>query len=229
MAQNLMLKATAFKPWCITPKLIFGINGSGLHINYNLFDLTNNQNAFSDPKKPYVLSDLAHNFIAGNLKHVKEASAILNPTVNSYKKLVANFEAPVYICWGPKNRSALIRIPESSPSSSRAELRSPDAFCNPYLAFSVILASGLEGILNKENPPKAMSENIFSLSCEEIKNHGIASLPASLDEALKEMRQSSFVENLLGKQLFDKYLTIKEKETLEFNTFVTDWELRHYL
>ena len=213
-------------------KPLFGQNGSGMHINYSLFDTQNNKNAFFDPEKTYLLSDLAKHFIAGNLKYVREFNALLNPTINSYKRLVKGYEAPVYICWGPKNRSVLIRIPENNQkdaNATRAEIRSPDPMCNPYLAFAVILKSGLEGIINKEEPEAATTENIFALSDEELESKGIASLPASLEQAIEELRKSSFVKELLGSQLFSEFIRLKGKEIKEFNTTVTNWELERYL
>ena len=214
------------------PKPLFGENGSGMHINYSLFDIKTNKNAFFDSEKEFFFSDLARHFIAGNLKHVKDFTAILNPSINSYKRLVKGYEAPIFVCWGQKNRSVLIRVPENNQNNSnttRAEMRSPDPMCNPYLSFAVILKSGLAGVINQEEVASHVFDNLFALSDDKIKAKDIAALPHSLGKALKLMKQSEFMKNVLGEELLNEYVIQKEKEVFSYNTSVTNWELQHYL
>lgn len=208
------------------PKPLFKKPGNGMHIHFSLFDLEDNP-LFYDENDKLKLSPLAKHFIAGELRFVKEMCAILNPTVNSYKRLVAGYEAPVYICWGSKNRSALVRVPhftEGKKSSVRAELRCPDPSASPYLAFAAMLAAGLEGVHKKLPLEPELEDNAFVNSKGELEV-----LPASLDEAITSFRKSNLMKELLGEELFDKFLKAKEKEAEEFRIAVTDWEVKTYL
>ncbi len=214
------------------PKPIFGINGSGMHVHQSLFDIKTGRNMFYDPKEKYRLSRNAYHFIAGQLSHVKGMSAILAPTVNSYKRLVPGYEAPVYICWAQINRSALIRIPRYSKGreqSVRCELRCPDPSCNPYLAFAVMLKAGLDGIKRKLNVPKPVEENVYDFDDKKLSELGIDVLPHSLWEAISEMKKDAVVREALGQQLFERYLEAKTNEWDEFRTHVTEWEVERYL
>lgn len=210
------------------PKPIFGINGSGMHCNISLSD-TKGKNAFYDPKAEYQLSDTARYSIGGMLKHIKSITAILNPTVNSYKRIVPGYEAPVYMAWSLANRSALLRVPAKRGVSTRVELRSPDPSCNPYLAFATILAACLDGVRNKIEPPKPVEANIYKLSDKERKRLKIESLPGSLKEALGYMEKSLIAKTALGAHIVDEFLTAKEIEWDDFRTYVSQWEINKYL
>ncbi|MDH7602946.1 MAG: glutamine synthetase family protein [Armatimonadota bacterium] len=212
------------------PKPIFGQNGSGMHTHQSLF--VGDKNAFFDPDDPAHLSPIAKYYIAGLLKHAKETCAILAQWVNSYKRLVPGFEAPVYIAWSQRNRSALVRVPLYKPgkeSATRVELRNPDPACNPYLAFAVMLASGLRGIEEKYELPPEMTENLYELTEEERKARGIESLPPSLGEAIAITEQSELVRETLGEHAFQRFVWNKKKEWDEFRIQVTEYELRRYL
>jgi len=212
------------------PKPIFGVNGSGMHTHQSLFK--NNQNAFFSKTDKYRLSKLAYHFLAGQLKHVKSISAILSPTVNSYKRLTPGYEAPAYICWARKNRSALIRVPQvldDKPQATRLELRCPDPSANPYLVFAAMLKSGLDGIKNKMSCPNPVEEDVYSFDNVKLKKYYINQLPASLDEALLEMAKSNLVRELLGEYTFQRYLETKKEEWNSFRIAVTDWEKNRYL
>ena len=213
------------------PKPFFGTNGSGMHIHYSLFDINKNKNLFYDPADPCFLSSIAKNFIAGNLKYIQEITAIFNPTINSYKRLVAGYEAPVYIAWGRKNRSTLIRIPDMKPTdanAARAEIRSPDPMANPYLAFAALLKSGLEGIKEKQQLSKEINYNLFKLTVDEIKKLKIKALPGSLKSAIKKLGKSNFAKELLGEKLHKCFVETKRKEAQDFAMAVTDWEIQKY-
>ena len=210
------------------PKPIFGINGSGMHCNISLSDLKG-KNAFYDPKGEYQLSDTARYAIGGMLKHIKSITAILNPTVNSYKRIVPGYEAPVYMAWSLANRSALLRVPAKRGVSTRVELRSPDPSCNPYLAFATILAACLDGVRNKIEPPKPVESNIYKLSDKERKRLRIESLPGSLKEALNYMQRSLIAKTALGPHIVDEFVTAKEIEWDNFRTYVSQWEIDKYL
>ena len=210
------------------PKPIFGINGSGMHCNISLSDLKG-KNAFYDPKGEYQLSDTARYAIGGMLKHIKSITAILNPTVNSYKRIVPGYEAPVYMAWSLANRSALLRVPAKRGVSTRVELRSPDPSCNPYLAFATILAACLDGVRNKIEPPKPVESNIYKLSDKERKRLRIESLPGSLKEALDYMQRSLIAKTALGQHIMDEFVTAKEIEWDNFRTYVSQWEIDKYL
>ena len=214
------------------PKPIFGENGSGMHTHQSLFDIKANQNAFFDAKDKYKLSKIAKSFIAGQLEHVKAMCPIMAPTVNSYKRLVPGYEAPVYICWAQINRSALIRIPrysEGREQSTRAELRCPDPSCNPYLAFAVMLKTGLDGIKKKKEPPMPVEENVYHFDDDHLKKLNISTLPYSLWDALKELEKDDIVKEALGKMFYERYIQIKKAEWDSYRIQVTDWELKRYL
>lgn len=213
------------------PKPFFGVNGSGMHTHQSLFDLAG-RNAFFDPQGPYHLSKVARSFVAGQLEHARAMSAVLSPTVNSYKRLTPGYEAPVYICWGQINRSALIRIPRYSPGreqATRAELRCPDPSCNPYLAFAVMLHAGLDGIERGLEPPDPVDEDVYGFDDAQLARRSIGVLPGSLGEALKEMERSPLLRQALGEHTFSYYLQAKAQEWDAFRIAVTDWELRRYL
>ncbi len=210
------------------PKPILGINGSGMHTHQSLFFL-DGKNAFYSSEGRYNLSDIALSYIAGIMAHAKGMTAITNPLVNSYKRLIPGYEAPVYITWGRYNRSPLIRVPASSPEGTRIELRSPDPSCNPYLALSVMLVSGLDGIERKLMPPEPVNENIFALSPEEKARRGIESLPSSLLEALDELSRDALLRQTLGEHIYSSFLRAKLIEWESYRSFVTRWELDRYL
>ncbi|WP_206812438.1 type I glutamate--ammonia ligase [Paradesulfitobacterium ferrireducens] len=209
------------------PKPIFGINGSGMHTNQSLFK--NGKNAFYDPNGPMQLSPEAYYYIAGLLKHARSFAAITNPTVNSYKRLVPGYEAPCYLAWSGRNRSPLIRIPAKRGSSTRIELRSPDPSCNPYLALAVQLKAGLDGIKKKLTPPPAVDLNIYEMTAEERTEHGIASLPGSLDEALLELGRNEVIKEALGDHIYHRFVEAKTKECDGYRLAVHQWELDNYL
>ncbi|EKD49844.1 MAG: hypothetical protein ACD_63C00032G0003 [uncultured bacterium] len=212
------------------PKPITDINGSGMHVHQSLFK--NKKNKFFDKNDKYKLSKIAYHFIAGQLAHAKAMSAVLSPTVNSYKRLVVGYEAPVYISWARMNRSALIRIPrifKNAPQSTRAELRCPDPSCNIYFAFAVMLAAGLDGIKKKLKAPKPIEEDVFGFSDEKLEKLNISKLPHSLWQALKELGRDKIIKDALGKHTYEKYIEAKKKEWDEFRIQVTEWELKKYL
>lgn len=209
------------------PKPFYGINGSGMHTHISLFE--GEENAFYDPDTPHRLSNICLQFIAGVLKHSKSITAVTNPTVNSYKRLVPGYEAPVNIAWSIGNRSALIRVPNIRGKATRIEYRSPDPTCNAYLAFALIIAAGLDGIENKLTPPPAVDENIFELESEQKLELNIEQLPKNLEEALEHMEKDPLVKEVLGKHIYEKFLEMKKRECFEFSTSVTDWEINRYL
>lgn len=209
------------------PKPIFGINGSGMHTNMSLFK--DGINLFYDENGEKGLSDVAYHFIAGLLNHVKGMSAITNPLVNSYKRLLPGYEAPCYLAWSASNRSALIRIPAARGQGTRVELRCPDPSCNPYLALAVCLAAGLDGIEKKMTPPAETTENIFDMNIKSRKEHGIENLPASLIEAIIELEKDTLMKETLGDHVLVQYTTGKRKEWEEYSTRVSSWECDKYL
>ncbi|MGE4352838.1 MAG: type I glutamate--ammonia ligase [Oscillospiraceae bacterium] len=209
------------------PKPIFGINGSGMHINMSLF--RDGRNAFYDPADPRGLSKEAYSFIAGLLAHVKGFCAVTNPLVNSYKRLVPGYEAPCYLAWSASNRSALIRIPAARGQSTRVELRSPDPSCNPYLALTVCLAAGLDGIEKGMTPPEEITENIFAMDNDTRKANGIDSLPGTLCDAISAMQSDELMLEALGHHLLSYYIEGKMHEWDEYRTRVTSWELEKYM
>lgn len=211
------------------PKPIFGINGSGMHTNMSLARVSDGKNAFLDPNDKLQLSKEAYYFIGGLMKHAREFALVTNPLVNSYKRLVPGYEAPVYIAWSPRNRSPLIRVPAKRGQATRVELRCPDPSANPYLAFAAVLAAGLDGIKNKIEPPEPVEENIFVMSEEERAKRGIGSLPGSLEEAIKEFENSALMRETLGDHIFEKYLEAKKLEWDDYRTKVHQWEIDSYL
>ncbi|MFB0527022.1 MAG: glutamine synthetase family protein, partial [bacterium] len=212
------------------PKPLFGQNGSGMHTHQSLFK--GSKNALFDARDKYHLSKEGKAFIAGLLFHSQEITSICNQWVNSYKRLVPGYEAPVYICWGQRNRSALVRVPMYKPGeemSTRAELRSPDPACNPYLGFAVMLAAGLEGIEKGYALPEPIEKDIFLLSDEEKETQGIKVLPGSLIEAIQITEKSQLVKKTLGEHIFNKFIDNKKIEWDRYRTQVTDYELQKYL
>lgn len=209
------------------PKPKFGVDGSGMHVNISMKKL--GKNIFDDPSGKLGLSKEAYHFIAGIMKHAEAITAITNPLVNSYKRLVPNFEAPIYIAWSANNRSPLIRIPAVRGADTRLELRFPDPSANPYLALAVCLAAGLDGIKNQLTPPDSIDRNVFELSAEERQKLGVRSLPANLNEAICELEKSEFVRDVLGEHISKKYIAAKKAEWDDYRTQVTQWELDQYL
>ncbi len=214
------------------PKPIFGVNGSGMHAHQSLFDKDGN-NLFFDADAEFFLSDLGRYYIGGQLKHARAMSAILSPTVNSYKRLVPGYEAPVYVGWAQVNRSALIRLPSSSKSRSksvRAELRCPDPSANPYLAFAVMLATALDGLENKIDCPDPLNDiNVYELDKAQRDDLGVTELPGSLAEALQLMEQDEVIKDALGPIIFNTFTRAKWAEWEDYITRVTDWEVERYL
>ena len=209
------------------PKPLHGVNGSGMHVNISL--IKDGKNAFYNEEDQLGLSSVAYNFIAGVLKHIKEICPITNPLVNSYKRLVPDYEAPVYIAWSAKNRSPLIRVPSARGEGTRIELRSPDPSSNPYLVLACLLLAGLEGIKDNLEAPKCIDRNIFNLSREERKRENIENLPESLHEAIAYMQKSDLVKEALGKNTFEYYIKAKEVEWDNYRTQVHQWEINSYL
>ncbi|WP_413362766.1 type I glutamate--ammonia ligase [Lysinibacillus sp. 3P01SB] len=209
------------------PKPLFGVNGSGMHFNLSLFK--GEENAFYDEKADLQLSDTARHFMAGVLKHVHGFTAITNPTVNSYKRLVPGYEAPCYVAWSAQNRSPLIRIPASRGLSTRIELRSVDPSANPYLAMAVILEAGLDGVANELTPPAPVDRNIYVMNTEERKQHGIDNLPPSLDAALEALSKDEVVIAGLGEHIYENFKEAKEIEYDMFRTTVHPWEREQYM
>jgi glutamine synthetase len=210
------------------PKPKYGVNGSGMHINMSLHK--DDINIFEDATDPMGLSKEAYYFIGGLIKHIKGMAAITNPLVNSYKRLVPGYEAPVYIAWSATNRSPLIRIPSiKEGDSTRIELRSPDSAANPYLTLAVCLSAGLDGIANKIEPPKSVNGNIFEMTDEERAAAGIERLPSTLQEAIYELEKDSFICDVLGEHVSRKYIDAKKREWFDYSTRVSEWELEQYL
>jgi glutamine synthetase len=214
------------------PKPFYGQNGSGMHVHQSLYDLETGRNALFDENDDYGLSKYANYFIGGQLKFIREICAVTAPTVNSYKRLTPGYEAPVYVCWARRNRSALIRVPEYFPGNemaTRLELRCPDPSCNPYLAFAVMLRAGLEGIQKKIDPPESVEEDVYEFDDRKLAHFYIKTLPASLGEAISEMAKSDLARDTLGNFAFNKYLEGKQREWDDYRLRVTDWELKRYL
>ncbi|MBA2383474.1 MAG: glutamine synthetase [Actinobacteria bacterium] len=212
------------------PKPLFGENGSGMHTHMSLF--TEERNQFFDADDPYHLSAAGKSFIAGLLRHARELSAIFAQWVNSYKRLVPGYEAPVYCAWSQRNRSALIRIPLYKPGSeqaTRAEIRCPDPSCNPYLTFAALLHAGLEGIERGYELEEPMETNLYHLSPAQRKERGIVALPETLGEAVDALSGSDLMRNALGEHIFERYIELKQKEWDEYRIQLTQWELDRYL
>ncbi|MEW6405699.1 MAG: glutamine synthetase family protein [Chloroflexota bacterium] len=215
------------------PKPVFGINGSGMHCHQSLFDKKTGANLFFDAKDPACLSQLAYSFIAGQLKHARALAAVVAPTVNSYKRLVPGYEAPVYIGWAQQNRSALIRIPrytEGRDKAVRAELRFPDPSANPYLAFAAMLGAALDGIDNNMQAPAPLNNiNLYHLDRDEREKMGVKELPGSLAEALNELAKDDVIKAALGESTYDAFQRAKWEEWDEFRLRVSDYEIERYL
>ncbi|MDN6128409.1 MAG: type I glutamate--ammonia ligase, partial [Tetragenococcus halophilus] len=209
------------------PKPLFGINGSGMHCNMSLFK--DGKNAFYDEKGELQLSRNAYHFLAGLLKHARSFTAICNPTVNSYKRLIPGYEAPVYIAWSGRNRSPLIRVPESKGTSTRLELRSVDPSANPYLALSLLLQAGLDGIKNQLTPPTPIDRNIYHMDEKERVESGIYALPSTLNDALTALSEDELLKNALGKHIYNNFVEAKKSEWTTFLSSVSEWEKEQYL
>ncbi len=209
------------------PKPIYGSAGNGMHTNLSL--MKDGKNAFYDPDDKYGLSETAYQFIAGVLHHIKAITCVANPLVNSYKRLVPGFEAPVYISWSASNRSALVRVPAARGMATRVELRSADPSCNPYLEMALCIAAGLDGIKKGMKAPEGITTNIYDMTAEERKAHGIDNLPGTLQEATREFENSEFVKSVLGEHVFTKYLAGKKQEWRNYTTRVHQWEIDEYL
>lgn len=214
------------------PKPIFGIEGSGMHIHQSLMRMEGGENAFADPVDEYGLSEIARHFVAGQLYHARGMSAIVAPLVNSYKRVVPGYEAPIYISWARINRSALIRVPQVNPrklETTRIELRSPDPSCNPYLAFAVMLKCGIDGISKQMPLPPPVEENLYAFDATELKRRHIGMLPVTLEEALEELNRDEVVQEALGEQLYTRFVHAKTLELEEYHKQVSPWELERYL
>ncbi|MCL0052958.1 glutamine synthetase family protein [Dehalococcoidales bacterium] len=233
MTYRLVVKQIALKHGVYAtfmPKPVFGINGSGMHVHQTLFKA--NRNAFFDRDDKYHLSKIGKCYIAGLLKHAPEITSITNQWVNSYKRLVPGYEAPVYLSWARRNRADLIRVPEYKPgkeNATRIEFRSPDPACNPYLAFSVMLAAGLEGIEKEYEVPDPVEENVYEMTDEERQRRGIGTLPTSLGEAIQLTEKSEVVRRALGDHVFDAFIKNKKIEWDQYRAQVTEYELKKYL
>lgn len=215
------------------PKPIFGINGSGMHCHQSLVDIESGNNVFYDENsEAFRLSKMAQSYVAGQLKHARALAAVVAPTVNSYKRLTPGYEAPVYICWAQRNRSALIRIPRYSPGreqSTRVELRFPDPSANPYLAFAVMLAAGLDGIQNNMTPPEPVTDDVYEWSQAEREAHGVGVLPGNLKESLDALVDDDVLKDALGEHIYEAFMRAKTLEWDEFRTHVSEWERERYL
>lgn len=209
------------------PKPKSGINGSGMHINMSLNK--DGKNIFNDSNDEKGLSKEAYSFMAGIMKHIKGMTVLTNPLVNSYKRLVPGYEAPVYIAWSTTNRSPLIRIPAPRGEGTRIELRCPDPTANPYMVLAVCLAAGLDGIKNNLTPPASVDKNIFEMSLAEKEEDGIEHLPENLCDAIEKFENDEFVQNVLGKHISTNYINAKKKEWQAYRTQVTEWEIEEYL
>lgn len=213
------------------PKPIAGINGSGMHVHQSLFT-TEGQNMMFDADGEYSLSNFARSFIAGQMHHIKALNAIINPTINSYKRLVVGYEAPVNVAWGQRNRSVLIRVPRYTPGREKAvrvEIRCPDPAANPYLAFAVLLAAGLDGVEKGMTPPAPVEDDIFEMTKEEIHERGIGAVAATLEEALEALAANDVVRGALGEFTFNKFYQAKMQEWDQYRIAVSQWELDRYL
>nr|WP_156882507.1 type I glutamate--ammonia ligase [Halalkalibacillus halophilus] len=209
------------------PKPLFGVNGSGMHANMSLFK--GKENAFFDKKGEEQLSEIAHQFTAGIIKHAVNFTAVTNPTVNSYKRLVPGYEAPCYVAWSGQNRSPLVRVPSSRGLSTRIEVRSVDPAANPYMAMAVMLAAGLDGVENKLTAPEPVDRNIYVMDKEEREANGVQDLPATLNDALQKLKEDSTISAALGEHLLEHFLEAKEIEWDMFRTQVHPWEREQYM
>jgi glutamine synthetase len=221
IAQEYKLHAT------FMPKPVYGINGSGMHVHQSL--VKEGRNVFYDPESPDGLSVIAKQYIAGILKHVKYFVAVTNPLINSFKRLVPGYEAPVNIAWSDRNRSPLVRVPAKRGDSTRIEVRVPDPSANPYLALTVMLAAGLDGIEKKLTPPPAVNKNIFAMSQREKRRLKIEPLPANLNEAVQNLEKSKVIREALGEHIFHHFIQAKKMEWSIYISQVHEWELDRYL
>jgi len=238
MADNMMTHRIVVKHIAIEhgvyatfmPKPLFGVNGNGMHVHQSLFK--GDTNVFFDPNDEYHLSKTGKSYLAGLLIYAPEITAVICQWANSYKRLIPGFEAPAYICWGRRNRSALVRVPEYEPGKEKAtrlELRAADPACNPYLTFSTMLGAGLKGIESNLEPPEPVEEDVFTLSKEERKKRNIGLMPGNLGEAAALMKKSYLMKEVLGDHAFEAFLRNKEKEWNEYRSQVTEYEIKKYL
>ena len=233
MTYRIVVKEIAQQQGCYAtfmPKPIFGVNGSGMHVHQSLFK--GDRNAFFDQDDEYQLSELAKRYIAGLLRHAPEITSVTNQWINSYKRLVPGYEAPAYITWARRNRSTLVRVPMYKPEkekATRVEYRSPDPACNPYLAFSVMLAAGLAGIKNKYELPPPTEKDVYLMSDEERAKERIKTLPGNLIEAIALTKRSELMREALGEHIFRNFITSKLVEWDRYRVNVTEWELKEYL
>jgi len=233
MTYRIVVKEIAHQYGCYAtfmPKPLFGVNGSGMHTHQSLFK--GDKNAFFDPADEYHLSEVGKGYIAGLLKHAPEITSVTSQWINSYRRLVPGYEAPVYISWARRNRSTLVRVPMYKPGkekATRVEFRSPDPACNPYLAFSVMLAAGLAGIKNKYELPPPIEKDVYSMTSEELEKDGVKSLPGSLIEAISLTEKSELVKEALGDHIFKNFIASKKVEWDNYRVQVTEWELKEYL
>ncbi len=209
------------------PKPISEINGSGMHSHISLFD--EDGNAFDDPDDEFNLSETAYKFMGGILNHAEAFTAVTNPTVNSYKRLVPGYEAPVYVAWSDTNRSALIRVPDAAGASSRFEIRSPDPSCNPYLALAAVISAGLDGIENDADPGEPVREDIYEFDDAKREEYGITTLPGSLDEAVDALEADEVITQGLGEHVTEKFAEAKRADYADYRVFVSEWEKEKYL
>lgn len=209
------------------PKPLSGINGSGMHLNMSLFH--ENGDAFYDENGELQLSEVAYNFMGGLIKHARSYTAICDPLVNSYKRLVPGYEAPVYVAWSGSNRSPLIRVPNARGLATRLELRSVDPTANPYLAIAAVLESGMDGLRNKIKAPKSIDRNIYRMNAEERKENDIVNLPDNLHNAVKDLAADKVLEDALGTKLFNSFITAKNIEYNSYRTQVSEWETNQYM
>ncbi|MDI6886598.1 MAG: glutamine synthetase family protein [archaeon] len=233
MTYRFVVKEVAQQRGCYAtfmPKPIFGVNGSGMHVHQSLFKGT--RNTFFEPDEEYHLSEVAKQYTAGLLRHAPEITSVTNQWINSYKRLVPGYEAPVYITWARRNRSTLVRIPMYKPGkeeATRVEFRSPDPACNPYLAFSVMLAAGMAGVKNRYELPPPTEKDVYRMSDEERAREGIKTLPGSLIEAIALTEKSELVREALGEHIYRNFITSKKVEWDRYRVNVTEWELKEYL
>lgn len=211
------------------PKPINGVNGSGMHVHQSIMNMEETANLFYDEKAQHGISELGIHYLGGILENVAQGSAILSSWVNSYKRLIPGYEAPVYISWANRNRTALVRVPAGVGMRKRMELRCPDSAGNPYLQFAIMLGMGLDGIERKLDPPEPVEKDIFQMTKEERSSHRIDTMPESLGEALHHFRNSKLMREILGEHIFNNFITVKQREWDAFRSHVTEWETNRYL
>ncbi len=211
------------------PKPINGVNGSGMHVHQSIMNMDETSNLFYEEKEKYGISELGMHYLGGILENITQGSAILASWVNSYKRLIPGYEAPVYISWANKNRTALVRVPAGVGMRKRMELRCPDSAGNPYLQFAIMLGMGLDGIERKLDPPDPVEKDIFHMGKKERETHKIDSMPESLGEALHHFRNSRLMKDILGEHIFNNFITVKQREWDAFRSHVTEWEINRYL